>query len=116
MIPNGLFQWIYHIGCGFNLHSIIRSGLTLGGQNSSKRQTGFFLPIDPWDKSHKDLEEIDLNVPRHAQHLHNAWKRHQDAVDWVDIDLAIQKKDEILSDSIESSFKKHFQIIVFQKL
>ena len=32
-----------------------------------------------------------MNVPRHAQYLHNAWKRHQDAVFWVDIDLAIQK-------------------------
>ena len=62
-----------------------------GGQISSKRQTVFFLPVDPGDKSHKDLDEIDLNVPRHAQYLHNAWKRHQDAVYWVDIDLSIQK-------------------------
>ena len=42
------------------------------------------------DKSHKDPEVIDLNVPRHAQYLHNAWKRHQDAVYWVDIDLATE--------------------------
>ena len=42
------------------------------------------------DKSHKDPDEIDLKVPRHAQYLHNAWKRHQDAVCWVDIDLAIR--------------------------
>ena len=45
----------------------------------------------PGTKSNKDPVEIDLNVPRHAQYLHNAWKRHQDAVYWVDIDLAIQK-------------------------
>ena len=62
-----------------------------GGQNSSKRQTVFFLPIDPRDKEHKDPETIDLNVPRRAQYLHNAWKKHQDAVFWVDIDLAIRK-------------------------
>ena len=43
------------------------------------------------DKSHKDPDDIDLNVPRHAQYLHNAWKRHQDAVYWVDINLAIEK-------------------------
>ena len=43
------------------------------------------------DKSHKDPDVIDLNVPRHAQYLHNAWKRHQDAVYWVDINLAIKK-------------------------
>ena len=41
--------------------------------------------------SHKDPDEIDLNVPRHAQYLHNAWKRHQDAVYWVDINLGIEK-------------------------
>ena len=51
-----------------------------GGQNSSKRQTVFFLPIDPRDKEHKVPEKIDLNLPRRAQYLHNAWKKHQDAV------------------------------------
>ena len=91
VIQSGFFPHIYHIGCAFNLHSIINNGLILGGQNSSKRHTVFFLPTDARDKSHKDLEKIDLNVPRHAQYLHNAWKRHQDAVYWVDIDLAIEK-------------------------
>ena len=32
-----------------------------------------------------------MNVPRRAQYLHNAWKKHQDAVYWVDINLAIRK-------------------------
>ena len=72
VIPDLFFQYIYHIGCGFNFHSVINSGLIPGGQNSSKRQTVFFLPVDPRDKSHKDPDEIDLNVPRHAQYLHNA--------------------------------------------
>ena len=75
----------------FNLHSIINNGLIPGGQNSNKRQTVFFLPIDPRDKEHQDPEKIDLNVPRRAQFLHNAWKKHQDAVYWVDINLAIRK-------------------------
>ena len=91
VIPSGFFQHIYHIGCAFNLHSIINSGLIPGGQNSSKRQTVFFLPVDPRDKRHTDPDEIDLNVPRRAQYLHNSWKKHQDAVFWVDIDLAIKK-------------------------
>ena len=81
----------HHIGCGFNLHSTIINGLTSGGERSSKRQTNFFLPVDPRDKSHKDPDEIDLNVPRRAQYRHNAWKKHQDVVYWVDIDLAIRK-------------------------
>ena len=91
VIPSNFFQHIYHVGCAFNLHSIINSGLIPGGQNSNNRQTVFFLPVDPMDKSHKDPEVNDLNVPRHAQYLHNAWKRHQDAVYWVDINLAIEK-------------------------
>ena len=49
------------------------------------------MPIDPRDTGHKDPEKIDLNVPRRAQYLHSAWKNHQDAVYWVDINLAIQK-------------------------
>ena len=84
VIPSGLFQYIYHIGCGFNLHSIINSGLLPGGQV-------FFLPIDPRDKGHQDPAKIDFNEPRRAQYLHSAWKKHQDAVFWVDINLAIQK-------------------------
>ena len=83
-IPNNFFQYIYHVGCAINLHSIINSGLILGGKNLNNRQTVFFLPFDPRDKDHKDPEKIDLSVPRRAQYLHNAWKRHQDAVYWVD--------------------------------
>ena len=75
----------------FNLHSIINNGLIPGGQNSSKRQTVFFLPIDPRDKGHQDPAKIDFNEPPRAQYLHSAWKKHQDAVFWVDIDLAIRK-------------------------
>ena len=91
MIPSKLFQHIYHIGCAFNLHSIINSGLIPGGQSSSKRQRVFFLPVNPMDKSHKDPKVIDLSVPRHSQYVHNPWKRHQDAVYWVDINLAFKK-------------------------
>ena len=90
VIPSKFFLYLYHIGCAFNIHSIINSGLTPGGQNSRKRQTVFFLPVGSNDKSHKDLDVIDLSVPRRAQYLHNAWKRHQDAVYWVDINLAIE--------------------------
>ena len=38
------------------------------------RERVFFLPVDPRDKEHKDLGKIDLNVPRRAQYMHNAWK------------------------------------------
>ena len=57
----------------------------------SKRQTVIFLPVDPRDKSHKDPDVIDFSVPRRARYVHSAWKKHQDAVFWVDINLAIAK-------------------------
>ena len=47
--------------------------------------------MDPTDKEHKNPETIDLEAPRLAQYMHKAWKKHQNMVFWVDINLA-QKK------------------------
>ena len=89
MIEPGVFPYIYHVGRAFNLHSIIGNGLIPGGQNLSRRQSVFFLPVNPRDEDHRDPENIDYSAPRHARYLQNTWKRHQDAVYWVDIDLGI---------------------------
>ena len=52
----------------------------------------FFLPVDPRNESHRDPEYIDFSVPRLARYMHKAWKRHQDAVFWVDVDLGIKER------------------------
>ena len=91
LIGTGIFPYIYHVGCTFNLHSIINNGLVPGGQNLSRRQTVFFLPVVPRDECHRDPEYIDFSAPRLARYMHRAWKRHQDAVFWVDIDLGIKE-------------------------
>ena len=91
LIPNIFFEYIYHVGCAINLHSIINSGLIPGGQTLSSRQTVLFLPVDLMDKEHKEPDTIDLGAPRHAQYMHKAWKKHQNTVYGVDINLA-QKK------------------------
>ena len=91
VIESGIFHHIYYIGCAFNLHSIINNGLILGGQDLNRRQTVFFLPIDPRDKNHKDPEHIDFSVPRRARYVHSVWKYHQDTVFWVDINFAIKE-------------------------
>ena len=91
LIGSGIFHYIYHIGCTFNLHSIINNGLIFGGQNLSKRQTVFLLLVDPRDESQRVLEHSDFSVPRLARYMHSAWKRHQDAVFWVDINLSIRE-------------------------
>ena len=66
VIQSELFHYIYHIGCAFNLYSIMNSGLIPGGQDLSRRQTVFFLPIDPRGNNQKDSEYIDFSVPRRA--------------------------------------------------
>ena len=92
LIGPGIFPYIYHVGSNFNLYSILGNGLIPGGQNLSRRQSVFFLPVDPRDEDHKDPENIDYSVPRHARYLQNTWKRHQDTVFWIDIDLGIIKE------------------------
>ena len=66
LIPNEFFEYIYHIGCAINLHSIVNSGLIPGGQKLSKRQTVFFTSVDLMNKEHKDPNDIDLEAPRLA--------------------------------------------------
>ena len=57
IIQSGLFPtYLPKNGCAFSLHSIINNGLIPEGQDSSRRQTVFFLPIVPRDKDHEDLE------------------------------------------------------------
>ena len=43
------------------------------------------------NKNHKDPEELDLTKPHLALYKHKKWKRHQDTVYWVDIQLAQRK-------------------------
>ena len=77
LIGTGIFPYIYHVGCKFNLYSIINNGLVHGA--------------DPRNEIHRDPEYIDFSVPRLARYMHKAWKRRQDAVFWVDIDLGIKE-------------------------
>ena len=91
LVPNDFFEYIYHLGCAINLHSIMNSGLIAGGQNLSKRQTVFFTSVDLMNKEHKDPKNINLEAPRLAWYKQKKWNIHQDTVYWVDIKLAQQK-------------------------
>ena len=69
LIPNNFFEYINHIGCAINLHSITNSGLIPGGQILGKeRQTVFFTAANPMNKEHKDPYETDLDAPRLASY------------------------------------------------
>ena len=112
IIPNNFFEYIYHIGCAINLHSITNSGLIPGGQTLSKRQTVFFTSVDPMNKEHRDPNKIDLEAPRLAWYHQKKWKKHQNTVYWV------KRKDSssIKHDRTQSSFTTHSQIIVSRRL
>ena len=58
----------------------------------SKRQTVFFLLVNPMDKEHKDPETVDLEAPRLVKYKQTAWKKHHNTVYWVDIRLAQKKR------------------------
>ena len=91
LIPNNFLEYIYHIGCAISLHSITNSGLTAGGQNSSReRQTVFFTAVNPMNKDHRDPHELDLTKPRFASYKQK-WKRHEETVYRVDVQLAHRK-------------------------
>ena len=91
LIPKDFFEYIYHIGCAINLHSIIHSGLVRGGQNSSReRQTVFFTAVNSMNKNHHHPNNIDLEAQRLASYKQK-WKVHQDSVYWVDFQLAQRK-------------------------
>ena len=91
LTPDDFFEYINHIGCAINLHSIMNSGLIPRGQKLSKRQTVFFTAVNLMNKEHKDPYEIDLTAPRLAWYKQKTSKKHQNTVYWVDIKLA-QKK------------------------
>ena len=75
VIGTGIFHYICHIGCALNLHSIINNGLIPGGQDLSRRQTVFFLPIDLRDTDHRDPELCTTSSTIRAQCMEEASRR-----------------------------------------
>ena len=57
---------------------------------AQKRQTVFFTAVNPMHENHKDPQELDLTKPRLALYKQK-WKRHQDTVCWVGVQLAQRK-------------------------
>ena len=51
-------------------------------------------------QEHRDPNNIDLEAPRLACYNQKTWKRHQDTVYWVDINLAQKKRIEVLSNKM----------------
>ena len=116
-IPNDFFEYISHIRCAINLHSIVNSGLIPGRQNLSKRQTVFFTSVDPMNKEHKDPDVVDLSVPRHAQYMHTTWKKLETLCIGLTSNL-LRRKDSsfIKQNRTQSFFKQRSQSVVSRRL
>ena len=78
-----------------------QSGIDTWRSKFEHRQTVFFLPVDPIGKNRKDLGTIDLNTPRHAQYMHEAWKKHQKYGVLGRHQPCSEERIEVLSNSIE---------------
>ena len=99
LIPNNFFEYIYHVGCAINSHSIINSWLIPGGQNLSKRQTVFFLPVNgqrtqrSWDKRPESTAYCTIHADSVEEtSKHGVLGRHQ---------TCSKEKIKVLSDAIE---------------
>ena len=112
VIPDGFFKYILHIGCAINLHSFTNSGLIMGGQNLSKRQTVFFTAVSPLNKEHRDPNNIDLEAPRLAWYKQKKWK----IIGLTSNLLNTQDLSSVKQDRTQSSFTTHSQLIVSQRL
>ena len=62
-----------------------------GGQILSKKQTIFFTSVDPMNEEHEDQDVIDMDARRLAWYNQKVWKKHQNTVCWVDVELALRK-------------------------
>ena len=117
LIPNNFFEYIYHIGCAVNSHSMTNSGLIAGGQISSRdRQTAFFTAVIPCVRITKIQKS--LIWPNHVLHLTSKSGKCTKIRCIGSIYSLVNGKDwsSIKQDVTKSSFTIHSQLIVSRKL
>ena len=90
------FKWkvfLFHRGCSSDITSILKSGLIAERRESKEgRQTVFFTPLYPFgDDPDEEEPSDDLLKPRKV-HYHSKWKPRQDAVYWINLARAQEKR------------------------
>ena len=119
LILDDFLEYIYHVGCAINLHSIINSGLIPGGQHLSKRQTVFILSAcesygQRTQRSWDNRPESTASCTVHADSVeetskHGVLGRHQ---------TCSKERIKVLSDAIDRHhpFQIQSQPIVSRRL
>ena len=97
LIPDNFFDYIFHIGCVINSHSITNSGY---------REAG----VNPMNEEHKEPYKLDLTRPCLAWYKQKTWKRRQDTV-LGSIYKLLNRKDisSVRKVRTQSSFTTHSQ-------
>ena len=86
LLPSGFAEHIYHVGSSHGTHSIIQSGLILGGKDVKKgRHAVFFTAVKPTFIDHCRERDYDVTKPKHSR------KIHQNTVYWCSLRVAQSK-------------------------
>ena len=91
VIPSDIFQYI--LSCRMCNQFTFHHQFGIDTRKSKFEQTAdsILSACRSYDENHKDPDTIDLNEPSHAQYMHKAWKKHQNTLYWVDINLSLKK-------------------------
>ena len=118
VFPSNVFQYIYHIGCAINLHSIVDSGLVPGRQHLNNRQTVILSACGiPWTKIIRILRRSTwMNRVMHNTCIKHGRDIRTQCIGSTSILLWGKDWSSIRLDRTRSFFTKHFQLIVFRKL
>ena len=93
LIPDNIFEYISHIECAINLHSITNSGLIPEGQIFGQGKTDVILyGCESHEQETQRSVRDCFTAPRLAWYKQKTWKRHQDTVYWVDTQFAQRKE------------------------
>ena len=106
-IPLRWKEFQFHVGNSFTVNSILQAALIAGGKGTQEgRQTVFFTLLYPFG-GETEREYDDWTVPTKA-HYKNKWKVSQDAVNWVNLEKAHEKRITIPADTISCHYLSWF--------
>ena len=88
LLPEGVTEYVHHVGNGKELRSIVNHGLTPGGVSlRTGRQAVFFTVVNPMDNQ-GGLGGNPVRLVTSKNPYTNTWKHFQDIVCWCALKLA----------------------------
>ena len=89
LLPRNFTKYVYHVGNGKDLRSILRHGLVPGGFSTKMgRQPRIFTFVNPMDVEQGLRETFCDSSKARLALFKNIWKRFQDTENWCNLLLA----------------------------